>query len=86
MNCIICETDNLTDYPACPSCALTAHFPSRTDCIHCQYAQDTRIDINTLQQFLDWIRVEKAGPTKWAVVDPEREVKRFANEKGYDLE
>ena len=86
MTCIICENENLTDYPACPSCALTAHFPSRKDCIHCEYAEDTRIDINTLQQFLDWIRTEKAGPTKWAITDPESEVKRFANEKGFDLE
>jgi len=39
MTCPNCDNDNLTDYPVCPMCALTCHFPHRRDCQHCEAAK-----------------------------------------------
>jgi len=33
MTCPNCQSENLTDYPVCPSCATVCHFSHRNDCV-----------------------------------------------------
>jgi hypothetical protein len=86
--CLHCEGPINWDYPICNSCAPTFHFPYREDCIHCDLKRDLGsgdVDAQTLRVFQAWLVEQLNGPTKWAVVNPLTELKRFAQEKGIDL-
>ena len=86
--CLNCENDNTSDYPVCSACAIYLHFPNRKQCIHCELKRDLGsgdVDAQTLRVFRDWLVEQLEGPTKWAVVNPLAELKRFAGEKGIEL-
>lgn len=87
--CLNCEGANDNpDYPACQACAQHIHFYFREDCIHCAMKRDlgpADVDAQTLRVFQAWLTEQLNGPTKWAVVNPLTELKRFAQEKGIDL-
>lgn len=85
--CDRCNREWAGDYPVCMFCATEVHFPNRPDCIHCDIAREigTTVDAATLRKMREWLLVELAGPTRWAMTNPLTELDRFAKLHNVDI-
>lgn len=68
ISCPDCPNENLTDYPACPTHAITRHFEHRNDC-RCVACQADRAEINATEMlrleavaFIEEIQYEYGRP------------------------
>lgn len=60
--CMNCGSDNLTDYPVCPTCSHRVHFSYRTPCLHCvrqnieariQDDDAPELDVSAIREFAE---------------------------------